>query len=186
MQTPVNRKRYLPYVSRLQSRPLDAIDTVVIHCTELPDMETAWEYGGKIMHAGSGTGNCGHFYIDRDGHIEQWAPLERAAHHVKDHNSYTIGIELVNLGRYPHWYHSEHQHMSETYPAIQIEALKTLLGFLSSRLPALRWITGHEDLDTTVVAASDNPDILVRRKLDPGVQFPWADLITATDLKIPE
>ena len=185
MQTPVNRQRYLPYVSRLQARALKAIDTIVIHCTELPDLKTAWEYGQKIIHVSSGSGNCGHFYIDRDGNIEQWAPLDRAAHHVKDHNSNTVGIELVNLGRYPHWYHSEHQHMSEPYPEVQIDALKALLGFLKSTLPELRWITGHEDLDTTAVTASDDPDKLVRRKMDPGTQFPWAALMKAIELEKP-
>ncbi|HET9191167.1 MAG TPA: N-acetylmuramoyl-L-alanine amidase, partial [Rudaea sp.] len=31
----------LPYVARLEKRPLSAIDLVVIHCTELPDMQMA-------------------------------------------------------------------------------------------------------------------------------------------------
>ena len=33
----------LPYAARLDSRPLAAIDLVVIHCTELPDMAMARE-----------------------------------------------------------------------------------------------------------------------------------------------
>lgn len=160
-----------------------SIDTVVIHCTELPDLETAWQYGQKIMHSNSGTGNCGHFYIDRDGRVEQWAPLDRVAHHVKDHNHNTVGIELVNLGRYPHWFHSGHQKMSEVYPDGQIEALATLLGFLKTELPALRWITGHEQLDTALVPASDNSQMQVRRKLDPGIQFPWTQLMQSVALK---
>ena len=158
---------------------------MVIHCTELPDLQTAWEYGEKIMHVGSATGNCGHFYIDRDGRTEQWAPIERVAHHVKDHNHNTIGIELVNLGRYPNWYHSGHQHMSEPYPAAQIDALAALLGYLATQLPKLHWITGHENLDTTVLSATDNPDVLVLRKMDPGPQFPWADLMQVIELKQP-
>jgi len=183
MQTPVSHERYLPYVSQLESRPQEALDTVVIHCTELPDLQTAWQYGEKIIHTSSGTGNSGHFYIDRNGDIEQWVPLDRAAHHVKDHNINTIGIEMVNLGRYPNWYHSEHQHMSEAYPQAQIAALTSLLEYLESSLPALRWIGGHEQLDTAVVAASDNPALVVRRKLDPGVQFPWAEVMKAVTLE---
>src|SRR5207253_49768 len=31
----------LPYEDRLEARTLDAIDLVVIHCTELPDLATA-------------------------------------------------------------------------------------------------------------------------------------------------
>ena len=183
MPSPVHRERLLPYVLKLDSRQPDAIDTVVIHCTELPDLETAWQYGERIMHPASGTGNSGHYYIDRDGRIEQWVPLDRAAHHVKDHNSNTIGIELVNLGRYPDWFDSNKQRMSEPYPDAQIDALQSLLGFLHTTLPGLRWITGHEDMDTAMVAASDNPDLEVRRKLDPGIMFPWQRLLQHTDLE---
>ena len=32
----------LPYVSRLEKRPLSQVDLVVIHCTELPDMATTF------------------------------------------------------------------------------------------------------------------------------------------------
>ena len=35
----------LPYESRLEQRPLSQVDLVVIHCTELPDLATAREYG---------------------------------------------------------------------------------------------------------------------------------------------
>ena len=71
---------------------------MVIHATELPDMETAREYGERIHHDESRTGNSGHFYIDRDGRIEQWVPLDRVAHHVRGHNRDSVGIELVNGG----------------------------------------------------------------------------------------
>ena len=154
------------------------IDTVVIHCTELPDLKMAREYGERLMHAESQTGNSGHFYIDRDGQIEQWVPLERAAHHVKDHNFNTIGIELVNLGRYPDWYHSQHQQMTEGYAKEQITALINLINYLQEKLPNLRWVTGHEDIDTAMLPASDKPKHLIRRKLDPGIQFPWEALLT--------
>lgn len=183
--SPVHVLRTLPYCERLDRRNLADIDTVVIHCTELPDMEMAREYGKRLMHADSQTGNSGHFYIDRNGQIEQWVPLEYAAHHVKDHNANTIGIELVNLGRYPDWYHSEHQHMAEAYPPIQIEALLKLLAFLQGSLPGLRWVTGHEDIDTAMLPASDKPELLIRRKLDPGIQFPWDTLLDAVELKRP-
>ena len=41
---------HLPYVPRLDKRPLDRIDLVVVHCTELPDIATAREYGERIHH----------------------------------------------------------------------------------------------------------------------------------------
>ena len=42
------------------------VDLVVIHCTELPDLAIAREYGERVLHD-NGSGNSGHFYIDRDG-----------------------------------------------------------------------------------------------------------------------
>lgn len=185
LTSPVLVERTLPYCERLDRRDLADIDTVVIHCTELPDMEMAREYGERLMHTDSQTGNSGHFYIDRNGQIEQWVPLEYAAHHVKDHNANTIGIELVNLGRYPDWYHSDHQQMTETYPMVQIDALIKLLRYLQETLTGLRWVTGHEDIDTTMLPASDKPERLIRRKLDPGIQFPWGTLLNAVTLKRP-
>ena len=43
---------------------------------------------------------------------------------------------------------------------------------------ALRWIAGHEELDTGEVAASDDPAIRVRRKRDPGPRFPWPRILS--------
>lgn len=165
-------KRPLPYENQLTKRELSAIELVVIHCTELPDLATARDYGEQI-HYDSGTGNSGHFYIDRDGHIEQWLELDRIAHHVKDHNHNSIGIELVNNGRYPNWYHSAHQTPTEAYPAVQISALTALLKQLTQRLPNLKHIVGHSDLDQTQLSAEDKPDLIIARKIDPGPLFPW-------------
>ncbi len=95
------RQRPLPYVERLENRYTDEIDLVVIHCTELPDLAMARVYGEREHYPETRTGNSGHFYIDRDGRIEQWVPLDRVAHHVRGFNPHSIGIELVNNGRYP-------------------------------------------------------------------------------------
>lgn len=170
---PVNLlDRPLPYVDRLEPRDPAAVGLVVIHCTELPDLEAARRAGEKVLYA-SGTGNSGHYYIDRDGRSERWVPEGRIAHHTRGYNPVSIGIELVNLGRYPHWLDSRHQQMREPYPDAQIDALLRLLADLRARLPALRGIAGHEDLDLTEVPASDDPTRLVRRKRDPGPLFPW-------------
>jgi N-acetylmuramoyl-L-alanine amidase len=163
----------LSYVKRLDSRCTDCINLVVIHCTELPDLTMAREYGERIHHTESRTGNSGHFYVDRDGSIEQWVPLGRVAHHVRGLNPRSIGIELVNNGRYPDWNHSGHQQMTEPYPEPQIEALISLVDYLVAQLPGLESVTGHEDLDTAMLPSEDQPDIMIRRKLDPGVHFPW-------------
>src|SRR6056297_175013 len=115
--------RPLSYAQRLEPRDPAAITRVVIHATELPDLDTAREYGERIHYPASRTGNSGHFYIDRDGTIEQWVPLDRVAHHVRGHNAGSIGIELVHSGRWPDWYHSGSQHWTELYPERQIDAL---------------------------------------------------------------
>lgn len=172
----------LPYVLALDARSVDAIDTVVIHCTELPDLATAREYGEKALYS-AGTGNSGHYYIDRDGRIEEYVPPGRNAHHTKGWNQRSIGIELVNRGRFPDWLDSRQQHMNEPYTEAQITALIALLQWLASQFEGLSQIAGHADLDTEQVPASDDATLLVRRKLDPGVQFPWEKVMQAVALK---
>ncbi|MBB1061405.1 N-acetylmuramoyl-L-alanine amidase [Marilutibacter spongiae] len=173
----------LPYESRLQARDRAAIDLVVIHCTELPDLATAREFGEQVHYAGSGTGNSGHFYIDRDGSVHQYVDIGRVAHHTRGHNARSIGIELVNTGRWPNWLDAGHQAMDEPYGEAQIDALLGLLESLRGQLPGLAWIAGHEDLDTTEVEARDDPARRVRRKRDPGPLFPWATVVPACGLQ---
>jgi len=170
------------YTPRLSLRRLKDIDLVVLHCTELPDLATARIYGERIHYPESGTGNCGHFYIDRDGRIEQWVSADRVAHHVRNFNGRSIGIELVNIGRYPDWFDSGNQEMSEPYTPQQISSLIALLSALKQDLTHLQWVAGHEDLDETLVSASDQPELLVRRKRDPGPCFPWESVTGQTAL----
>ncbi len=172
----------LPYVARLPERAAAAVELVVIHCTELPDLATAREYGERSLHA-DGSGNCGHYYIDRDGTVLRYVPGTRVANHVRGHNPRSIGIELVNLGRYPHWWDSRHQQMTEPYPPVQIDALLALLTRLQGEFPALREIAGHEDLDTALLAATDDPLRQVPRKRDPGPLFPWPQVLAACGLQ---
>jgi N-acetylmuramoyl-L-alanine amidase len=175
-------ERPLSYVSHLDSRDTAAIDLVVVHCTELPDLATAREYGEVIHYPDSATGNAGHFYIDRDGRTEQWVPLDRVAHHVRGQNDGSVGIELVNRGRYPDWFDSRQQDAFEPYPEAQLDALVQLLDLLKEHLPALRRIAGHEDLDRERVPASDDPSRRVYRKRDPGPTFPWGRILERAGL----
>ena len=173
---------HLPYVSRLESRKPSDINLVVIHCTELPDLSTAREYGEKEIYPDSGTGNSGHFYIEQKGAVEQWVPLDRVAHHVRGYNKRSIGIELDNKGRFPGWFDSRRQQMTEPYGLAQLNSLTGLLIQLCAELPSLRWIAGHETLDTSQVPATDDPELLVYRKRDPGPMFPWEDLMRLIEL----
>ena len=173
----------LPYAAKLAQRDIGDIDLVVIHCTELPDIESARAYGERVLYPGSGTGNSGHWYIDRNGSVLQYVPADRIAHHVRGWNERSIGIELVNRGRFPDWLDSRSQAMTEPYPDAQIDALLALLARLGRDLPSLRNIAGHEDLDTERVPASDDPSVKVARKRDPGALFPWARVLDASGLQ---
>jgi len=176
-------QRPLFYTEALERRSPDAIRLAVIHATELPDLATAREYGERVHYPDSGTGNSGHFYVDRDGHVEQWVPLDRVAHHVRGHNADSVGIELVNFGRWPNWYASDAQAWSEPYSRAQIQAVIELLNTLKRELPALAEIAGHDQLDRSMIEASDAPRLEVRRKLDPGPEFPWPEVLEETGLR---
>ncbi len=178
------KTRLLPYNNNLLQRSLADIEMIVIHATELPDLAMARDYGERVLYPESGTGNCGHFYIDRDGRIEQWVELDRVAHHVANHNDNTVGIELVNLGRYPDWLDSNHQHWQEDMTEAQIEALVRLIQSLKAELPNLTRIAGHDQLDIRDVPASDDAAKSVRRKLDPGPDFPWPKVLEITGLRL--
>lgn len=173
----------LSYVEKLVSRELSAIDLVVIHCTELPDLKTAREYGERVLYPESGTGASGHWYVDRDGALARWVPETRVAHHVRGFNPRSVGIELVNRGRYPDWLDSRHQAMQEPYADAQVDALLVLLAHLRRTVPSLRLIAGHEDLDRDFVAASDDAGKRVARKLDPGPMFPWERVLASCRLQ---
>ncbi len=188
----------LPYEQHLQTRAPTQIDLVVIHCTELPDLAMARDYGERVLYPESQTGNSGHYYIsnhansnnvgadngsDRDGSIHAFVRVERIANHTRGYNPRSIGIELVNIGRYPDWLDSRHQAMHEPYTQAQIAALIALLNLLCMELPNLHWIAGHEDLDTAQVAASDDPSKTVARKRDPGPLFPWQRILDAVPLQ---
>lgn len=175
-------KQLLPYNHKLPLRSLNALDLVVIHCTELPSLELSREYGEQVLYPDSQTGNSGHFYIDLDGTACQWVDVERVANHVRGMNERSIGIELVNAGRYPDWYRSDQQVMADPYTDAQIATLKKLLHRLERIIPGLSWIAGHDELDKELVPAEDDPETLIRRKVDPGPMFPWNAVVADSDL----
>lgn len=172
----------LPYEARLEARPLAQVDLVVIHCTELPDLATAREYGERVLYD-AGTGNSGHYYIDRDGTVHVFVRPNRVANHTRGYNPRSVGIELVNIGRFPDWFDTKRQVMTEPYTAAQVEALVALLARLRAELPNLAHIAGHEDLDTAQVSASDDPSQQVFRKRDPGPRFDWDRVVKASGLE---
>jgi N-acetylmuramoyl-L-alanine amidase len=172
----------LPYESRLTARSIESIDLVVIHCTELPDMQMAREFGERVHYAATQTGNSGHYYIDTDGTIHRFVADARVANHTFGYNPRSIGIELSNVGRYPYWGDSKHQAFTTAYTKAQIDALLALLRQLKNDLPNLKYIAGHEDLDRRLEPASDDATIMLPRRQDPGPLFPWKDVVPASGL----
>ncbi|MCP5102052.1 MAG: hypothetical protein GY950_01670 [bacterium] len=86
-------------------------------------------------------------------------------------------IEIVNTGRYPDWFDSRNQTPAEEYTGIQIDAVIELITHLKTTYPNIKNIKRHSDLDVDEIPASDNPDILIRRKIDPGPLFPWHEVL---------
>lgn len=172
----------LPYNASLAMRRLTDVDLVVIHCTELPSLEMSREFGERILYPEAGTGNSGHFYVDTDGGVQQWVEPERVAHHVRGFNERSIGIELVNPGRYPDWFRSDQQVLTDPYPRPQIASLVALLRRLEATIPSLAWLAGHEELDTGRIPAEDAPEKTIRRKVDPGPLFPWDQVSASVSL----
>ena len=175
---------HLPYVSHLDKRSLADVDLVVIHCTELPDLAMARVYGERVHYPESGTGNCGHYYVEQGGRVEEWVPPDRIAHHVRGYNDHSIGIELDNPGRYPDWFDSRSQKMDQPYTAVQLDNLVRLLHLLRNAIPGILLVSGHDMLDLERVASSDDPGLQVRRKMDPGPLFPWDKVLAATGLEL--
>ncbi|MFO1265900.1 MAG: 1,6-anhydro-N-acetylmuramyl-L-alanine amidase AmpD [Rubrivivax sp.] len=147
----------------------ERVTLVVLHSISLPP----GRYGGDAVQrlftnrldpaahesfaALAGLRVSAHFFVRRDGRVEQYVSCDRRAWHAgasrwrgrDDCNDWSIGIELEGLeGR--------------RFAAAQYATLARLLRALALRYP-LEEVTGHEH-----VAAG--------RKHDPGPGFDWARL----------
>lgn len=107
-----------------------------------------------------------HYLLDEDGTVTRLVPEDRRAWHagksfwrgVRDINSTSIGIEIVNPG---------HDHGYRLFPDAQIDALIELAGGVIAR---------HGITPDNIVGHSD---IAPGRKIDPGELFPWQRLAAA-------
>ena len=132
-----------------------AIDMLVLHYT---GMESAAAALARLTSPAAAV--SAHYLIEEDGTVWRLVPEERRAWHagqsfwrgVRDINSASIGIELVNPG---------HELGYRTFPEAQIAALETLAAAVLARhrIPA-RHVLGHSD-------------VAPARKEDPGELFPW-------------
>lgn len=135
------------------------IDILVLHYT---GMRTADEALARLCDPEAKV--SAHYTIDRDGRVYRHVAEERRARHagvsywsgVRDVNSHSIGIELVNPG---------HEFGYVPFTDAQIGALIDLSGGIFSRHKAItpRRVVGHSD-------------VAPNRKIDPGELFPWKSL----------
>ena len=140
-------------------RPADAaIDVLVLHYTELPLKETL-----DILCDGAREHRVSaHYVLAEDGTLYRLVPEDCVAWHAgRSHwrgrealNATSIGVEIVNR-------HGDRH----DYPRAQIAALIELCRGILARHPAIvpRNVVGHSD-------------IAPKRKMDPGLRFPWATL----------
>jgi N-acetylmuramoyl-L-alanine amidase len=138
-----------------------AIDLLVLHYTELPLDESLDVLcdGARPLRVSS------HYVLGEDGTVYRLVPEGRVAWHAgrsywrgrESLNATSIGIEIVNL-------HGDRH----DYPAAQLDVLVALCREIQARHPAItaRNVVGHSD-------------IAPRRKIDPGLRFPWARLAEA-------
>ena len=138
-----------------------AVDLLVLHYTELPLAESLaiLSDGGRPHRVSA------HYVLDEDGTVYRLVPEQRVAWHAGHSwwrgrealNGSSIGIEIVNL-------HGDRH----DYPARQVAALIDLCRDIVGRHPAIvpRNLVGHSD-------------IAPKRKIDPGLRFPWATLAAA-------
>jgi N-acetylmuramoyl-L-alanine amidase len=143
-------------------RPADAaIDVLVLHYTELPLKESL-----DILCDGAREHRVSaHYVLAEDGTLYRLVPEDRVAWHAgrscwrgrQALNATSVGVEIVNL-------HGDRH----DYPGEQIAALIELCHGILARHPAIvpRNVVGHSD-------------IAPKRKIDPGLRFPWATLARA-------
>ena len=170
------QEELVSYHDRLPKRDPATIDLIVLHCTELPTLEMAREFAEKIVNPEWLTGNCGHYYIDRDGSLYRYVNDDRIANHVLGFNDASIGIEIINTGRYPNWFAKETQTMTDPYSRDQVDSLKELLRHLTRTHSGICKMARHSDLDLRTMPATNDCSSEVRRRIDPGPMFPWEEV----------
>lgn len=135
-----------------------AIDILVLHYTELPLDESL-----QVLRDDRRSNRVSaHYVLAEDGTAYRLVAEDRIAWHAgRSHwrgrdalNGTSIGIEIVNLHGDKH-----------DYPDAQIAVLIALCRDIIGRHPAIvpRNVVGHSD-------------IAPKRKVDPGLRFPWAAL----------
>jgi N-acetylmuramoyl-L-alanine amidase len=134
------------------------VSILVLHYTGMPDAASAISWLANPQSKVSA-----HYVIAEDGQIVRMVDEAKRAWHagrswwrgIKDINSASIGIEIVNPG---------HEWGYRPFPDAQMEALIPLVHEIMKRHAITRGnVVGHSD-------------IAPARKQDPGELFPWSRL----------
>jgi N-acetylmuramoyl-L-alanine amidase len=134
------------------------ISMIVLHYTGMPDCEGALD---RLTSPDAGV--SAHYLVDEDGTTYQLVDVEKRAWHagksrwrgIKDVNSASIGIEIVNPG---------HEFGYRPFPDEQIASVIPLVADIKERHGISRGnVVGHSDIAPC-------------RKEDPGELFPWEAL----------
>ena len=151
----------LPSPNHAARPPGTVIDVLVLHYTELPLRESL----DILRDAAREHRVSAHYVLAEDGRVHRLVPEDRVAWHAGRSywrgraalNATSVGVEIVNL-------HGDRH----DYPEPQIAALIELCHGILARHPAIvpRNVVGHSD-------------IAPKRKIDPGLRFPWATLAEA-------
>ncbi len=137
---------------------LQAVSMIVLHYTGMPNCQGALDR----LTSPEAKVSC-HYCVDEDGTVYRLVDEERRAWHagksywrgVRDVNSASVGIEIVNPG---------HEFGYRPFSDEQIAALIPLVASIKDRHGIGRGnVVGHSDLAPA-------------RKEDPGELFPWEAL----------
>jgi len=137
------------------------VDILVLHYTGMQTAEAALD---RLRDPAAGV--SAHYLVEEDGRIHALVPESRRAWHagvsvwrgVRDVNSRSVGIEIVNPG---------HEWGYRPFPAEQMVAVTALCRAVLDRHPIPRAnVVGHSD-------------IAPARKTDPGELFDWRGLANA-------
>jgi N-acetylmuramoyl-L-alanine amidase len=159
-------------VSGATSGPLrNDVHTIIIHTIGGPSC-----VGGQVVYSGA-PGNAArwksffdrdpvlgiHFIVDRTGTVLSSTAENRMAKHARGNNAGTIGIELVHDGD-----------GKETFGDAQIHALIGLIKSIRKRHSVpIENIKSHAEVDSRRFPCGRR---MIKARVDPGANFPWAEL----------
>ncbi len=156
----------------IDSYELKAPKMIVIHYTEIPDLNESIKYFSRDMISADepydyrhGRVNVGiHFMIDLNGDIHSFYPAGIIARHTIGYNYTSIGIENIALNE-------------SSLTEKQLESNAELIQYLAKKYPTIEYLIGHLEYNR-----KDLPHYKLFRELDrsyypPLKQDPGADFM---------